>query len=458
MADGNPVPVGGALQRVFANAARLAAGHLLAGLIGIIAMSLAARILGDRRFGELVLVQAYALTAAGIFRLNAEAVLVRYGVLSLDSCRRDDFRRLVALVAALDFAASVIALLVAELLLRPLLPLLGWSTGLVPFARFYLAVILALQTTTPLAILRMFDRFDLVARQRLVLPSLRLIGILPTLFLEDRFRIVGAAWFLAHLGDDIVAWGLALRELHHRRLLGGMRLHLRETATAHPGLLRMLVAVGLRGTAGLVSGRLATLLLGGMLGAGMAGTYRLALQVAGALERIGVLVRRVLEPELARMIAARSHVRAQRAVTRLSLLAVIATWPLLALVGWFAGPVLVLLGGPAFLQGQRLLQLLLVQEAALLASLPAATVLIMCGEAGRLLRVTAAARGLFVLLLMLLVPRMQLAGAGIASAAAGWLEGGWLMFRADAALRRGADPAGSAARRKRSAGRRRGLP
>ncbi len=432
---GDGTPKAGVLRRIFGNTARLSGGHGLAAVLGIAAIALAARTLGGTTFGELVVVQAYALTIAGICRFNAGGVLVRFGAICLGADRKRDFQGLLLLVLLLDLASALAALGLAQLLLAPLLPLLGWSSELEAFARPYLAIILFAQSATPLAVLRLLDRFDLVAGQRAVLPAVRLLGVFLAILAGGGLWAVGAAWFAANLLDNLVAWGLALRELGRRRLLEGAEFRLRGLVRPHPGLWRMLIAVNLRGTLGLVSNRVATLVVGAMLDPRMAGIYQLALQIAGALERVAEMVRKALEPELARLVAAGALRRARRAALRLSAAATAIGWPLLALAAWFARPLLEFLGGPDFGEGGTVLVLLLLQQAAALASLPAATVLVMRGKVGGLLRVSATARALFLALLLLAIPQLALAGAGLAAALAGWIEASWLSFLALRALR-----------------------
>jgi len=442
---GDLAPAGGVLRRIFHNTVRLSGGHGLAALLGIAAIALAARTLGSAGFGELVVVQAFALTVAGICRFNAGGVLVRFGAICLSSGRRRDLQGLLLLVLLLDLGSAAAALLLAELLVAPLLPLLGWPPGLLGFARPYLVIILFSQSATPLAVLRLLDRFDLAALQRIVLPAVRLAGVLLAMPADGGLWAVGAAWLAANIADSLVAWGLALRELRRRRLLEGMEFRLRGLVRPHPGLWRLLIAVNLRGTVGLVSSRIATLLVGAMLGARMAGLYQLALQIAGSLERVAEMVRKALEPELAHLVAAGALRRARRTALRLAATATALGWPLLALAAWFALPLLTLIGGPDFAGGRTVLVLLLLQQAAAPPSLPAATVLVMRGKVGGLLRASALARGLFLALLFLLVPGLALTGAGLAAALAGWFEASWLSFLALRALRGGGRRGGGAA-------------
>ncbi len=448
---GDLAPKAGVLRRVFSNTARLSGGHGLAAILGIAAFALAARTLGSTGFGELVVVQAYALTVAGICRFNAGGVLVRFGALCLGEGRRGDLQGLLLLVLLLDLASAAVALLLAELLLGPLVPYLGWPPELLAFARPYLVIILFAQSATPLAVLRLLDRFDLMAWHRVVLPAVRLVGVLLAMLAGGGLWAVGAVWLLANLADTAIAWALALRELRRRRLLEGMSFRLRGLVRPHPGLWRMLIAVNLRGTVGLVSNRVATLLIGALLGPRMAGLYQLALQIAGGLERVAEMVRKALEPELARLVAAGALARARRAALRLAATAMAVGWPLLALAAAFAGLLLRLVGGPDSAEGRVVLVLLLLQQAAGLASLPAATVLVMRGKVGGLLRVSASAKALFLGLLLLLTPALGLAGAGLAAALGGWIEGGWLSFLALRALRsgRGSGPPAGSRRRPR---------
>ncbi len=423
------------LRGILHKALVLAGGHGLAALVGVLAVAAAARLLGTSAFGELMLAHAYALAFAGLVRLNPGPVVPAYGAFALENGDRGALRRLFGRLALLELATALIALLLAQALLDPLRPWLGWPEPSAEWVRFYVLMVVAGSQATPAALLRLFDRFAQVAALRVVTPAIRLLGALLVAALGGGLAELAAMWLAASLLESGLMWGFALRQLGRRAM--PVR---RDGACAHPfsgGLAVALLVLHLRAALRMIPSRLATLLLGGLLGAEAAGLYQLAFQTAGALGRVADLLRKALEPVFARALARARPARLQRAALRLALLMAALSWPLLALAALQAGPLLALVGGPAFARARDLLVLLLVQQALTLPLLAAPTLLLLHGRMLWLLGVTLAARLVFLATLALLAPAFGLEAAGIAAVAGGLVEASGLavaLARRSAAL------------------------
>lgn len=408
------------LRGILHKALVLAGGHGLAALVGVLAVAAAARLLGARAFGELMLAHAYALAFAGLLRLNPGPAVPAYGAAALENGDHGMLRRLFARLALLELATAVIALLLAQALLDPLRPWLGWPDPSAAWVRFYVLMVVAGSQAAPAALLRLFDRFAQVAALRVVTPAIRLSGALLVAVLGGGLVELAAVWLLASMVESGLMWGLALRELGRRRAQARC-----EAAAPHAlsdGLAAALAALHLRAALRMIPSRLATLLLGGLLGAEAAGLYQLAFQTAGALGRVADLLRKAFEPVFARALARARHERLQRAALRLALGMAAVSWPLLALAALQAGPLLALVGGPAFARGRDLLVLLLAQQALTLPLLAAPTLLLLHGRMLWLLAVTLAARLVFLATLALLAPALGLEAAGVAAVAGGLVE------------------------------------
>ena len=56
-------------------------------------------------------------------------------------------------------------------------PYVGWDADVVTYAQIFSLQILVAVLATPIGILRLFDRFDLLAGQAVITPLLRLVGV-----------------------------------------------------------------------------------------------------------------------------------------------------------------------------------------------------------------------------------------------------------------------------------------
>ncbi|MET0376673.1 MAG: lipopolysaccharide biosynthesis protein, partial [Rhizorhabdus sp.] len=69
----------GTVGRIYANLGRLLGGKAAAGIVSLVYMVIAARALGPRDYGVLVLVHGFAMTVGGIVEFPGWHAIVRYG-------------------------------------------------------------------------------------------------------------------------------------------------------------------------------------------------------------------------------------------------------------------------------------------------------------------------------------------------------------------------------------------
>ncbi|MEE8536046.1 MAG: oligosaccharide flippase family protein [Kiloniellales bacterium] len=409
----------GLLRRVFRNAGLLAGGQVLAGLLTLVAISVAARVLGAEMFGVLVLIHAYALLMGNLTGFKAWRAVIRYGAICIQEDRRDDLRGLIGLVVLLDAAGATVGVLAAVLGLPWLAPWLGWPDEAVRLGQWYCLVILFLNTGTPTGILRLFDRFGLSALQKLVHPTVCLIGALLAYATAADYRAFAAIWFTAALIDGVTIWALGWRELARRGYGAGLRAPLRGLARPHSGFWRLIWATHLDSSLGAVSGRVSTLIIGALLGPAAAGLFQIAVRFSSALERPVEMLRRSIYPEFAKLHAAGDAGALRRLAVRAALIVGCAAAPILLGVAAFGEPLLRLTVGDAFIGAHDVLVLLIAALAIGTFGFPVGSLLVAQGRSGVLLAVNLIAALLYVALLVLLLGPIGLAGAGIAAVVKG---------------------------------------
>lgn len=396
----------------------------VAGLLGLAATALAARLLGATDLGTLALVHALALTGAALARCNGWQAILRYGPTCLEEGRAAELRGLVMLLVLVDLAGGLVAFCLLQATLPGLAPLVGLPETALPLARWYLVSVLIAQSGTATAVLRLLDRFDLAALLRPTGALVRLLGVAAIAIVGGGLSAVAAVWLSASLVEVATVAGAAAHVMARAGVLRGPRSRLRSLGRVHAGLWRVLLVGNLDASIGLLAGRLVTLLVGGLLGPAAAGLYQVAHQLAGGLERPLAMLRRSVEPELARLRARGERARLERLARRLGWAVPAAIAPL-PVAAWFAGgPALELLLGPGFAAAAPLLVLLLVRQLLLAAALPGGALLVVAARPAALLLWKLAARGAQLALLGVLLPVAGLAGAGLAAVAGAAVEAG----------------------------------
>jgi O-antigen/teichoic acid export membrane protein len=394
--------IGGQIRR---ETAVYLAGFVFAGSIQFLALPVYARGLGPEEYGLLAVALAVATGLAGLMALGGDVALTRYwpevGDAQAQKALASTWITFLFLWSLLVASVGCVVLLVApleEVTSAALPPILMLATvGVVP----------TLLSTMLAQVLRNTFR---------IVPFAVTTGLLPLLTVP-----LGAILGLsANLGAAGVvlgtmigqAVGAGIRVVLVRRYLGG-------TLAWHlvPGLLRLgvpLVPVSLGNWVFVGADRLA---VARYLPGATVGAYGFAAALVGAFTVLTLAMGQAWLPRLSHLYV----VDPQRARTTASRALLRALWGLGAaacLTGVVARPLIRTVAGANYEAGSYALPLLALGAAFAGASVFASSGLIMAKRTTRVLGVTLLAAAVDVLLLVLLVPRFGVVGAGTSVAAA----------------------------------------
>ncbi len=404
----------GVVRRIYANLALLLSGKAAAGLISLGYLAVAARTLGPKNYGALVLVHAYAVTVGGIVNFPGWHAVVRYGAQAAAADDPPRMLRLLRLTALVELGAGAAAVLAAALLAPVLGPHLGWPPAVLAFATPYSLAVLASVRSTPAGYLQLKRRFDLLSLHAAVAPGVRLLGAGAAAL--GGWGLTGFlwVWLVAALCEWAALWIMGLwvarRDLAAHRLLGGLRGVVNE----NPGLWRFMIAANSDVTFGELAGRLAPLTVGWILGPASAGLYAVAQRASVVIAQPAQVLGQAAYAELARLAAEHGGVaRLRGALARCVGVALLTAAPVTALLLAFAPQVARLLAGPAFVGAAGTLVWLALSRTVLLAAPPCSAALVAMGRPG--LSVTANLLSSLGLLpvLVLLLKGFGLPGAGV---------------------------------------------
>ncbi|MBE7217204.1 MAG: lipopolysaccharide biosynthesis protein [Caulobacteraceae bacterium] len=404
----------GVVRRIYANLGLLLSGRAAAGLISLGYLAVAARALGPRDYGVLVLVHAYATTVGGVVNFPGWHAVVRYGAQAAATRDGPRMLRLLRLTGSVELTAAAAAVAAAALLAPWLGPRLGWPAAAQAFATPYSLAVLASARSTPAGYLQLKRRFDLLGLHNVVAPLVRLVG--SVVAVAAGWGLVGflSVWLTAALAEGaamwLAGWWVARRDLAAHRLLGSLRGVARE----NPGLWRFMVAANSDVTFGELAGRVAPLAVGWILGPAAAGLYAVAQRGATVIAQPAQVLGQAAYAELARLVAAGGGAAALRqALVRCIGVALLSAIPVLAILVLFAPQVARLLAGRAFEGAAGTLVWLALARTVLLAAPPMSAALVALGRPGLSVAANlAGSLGLLPLLVWLLM-RLGLLGAGV---------------------------------------------
>lgn len=416
------------LQRLASNTGLLIGGRVGNAVLGLAYMALAGRSLGVKTLGLLVLIHAFAQLVGEVAKFQSWQCVLQFAAQPLAENRRADFQSVLRFTLALDGVGAVLGPAAGVAGALMFADRLGWGRAHAADAAVYMAVVVAMAVSTPVGLMRLFNRFDVLAAQTVIVSAGRLAGC------------VIAAWLRAPLEGFLLAWGfgqiagfaylcvMTVRELAKRRLLAGFTLGGGRLDAGIPGAWRF--AWNTHVSATLDSGltHVATLGVGALLGPSAAALWSVGRKIADAIAKPAKLISQPLYPELARLRAASNEGMMMRVAARVALIAGGVAGLLLA-AALFAGPGLLHLAmGEAFAAAAPVMRWQVAAVTVAVLALPLEPMMISLGRAGWVVAVQSVAILAFIGVLCLLAPVMGLTGAGAALVAAETVLGGGLLL------------------------------
>lgn len=401
------------MSRIARNVGWLAGASGFAGVLSIFYLAFAARGLGARDFGTFALVLTYGQLVANLVQFQSVKGVIRFGAIHLRNARPDRLPRLFGFMATLDALSIVVGSVVAVIGVPLVASLLQWSVDQQRLAAIF-AVALSLGTGgTPSGILRLFGRFDLIGFTDAIGPIVRLVGAFAAWLEGGGIAVYLAIWAGAVISQSCAQWLAAVITFRVRPTFGirAFRMVLNENHRVG----RFMVLTNISNSVTLFWMQLGTLAVGAVAGPVQAGGFRIAQRIAKGIGNPVELVTRALYPEFAKLVADNNFARLGRMLVRITAVASALAALTVAIVAFGGKWILALIAGPQFEFAYLPLVLFSVATAIDLAAFALDPYHIAQGRAGRIFRIRLIGAGAYLIILLLLLPRIGASGAAIAA-------------------------------------------
>lgn len=373
----------GIVRRIYGNLGLLLGGKAAAGLISLIYIVIAARVLGPENYGVLVLINYYAMLVGGLIAFPGWHAIVRYGVQALAAGDEAKLVRLLRFVGAIEVAGGICAVCIAAILAPLLGPRLGWNAEAQMLAIPYSLAVLATVRATPGGYLQILRRFDILGAHNIVTPVMRLIGTLIVVAFGWGLGGFIIAWLIAALAEGISLWLAGI--YFARRHLGDHPLIGKVTDVRHenPGLARFMVTANADIMLGDLVNRVTPLVMGWVLGPVAAGLYSIAHRTTVIIAQPAQILGQAAYAELARLVASGgSGHNIRHALMRCVGISLLAALPIVLILAFFSKQITILIAGPAYAAAAGVMIWLTVARVIALTGPPTSAALIALGRPG----------------------------------------------------------------------------
>lgn len=412
----SPAAVRGRLfSRVVQNVAWLLGSQAVNGIVGLIFLAIVARALGPSQFGVFALALTYGQLLSNLSHFESWKGVIPFGAIHVAERRPDMLARLLGYSFTLDCLSAVIGGGIAAAGAFVIGPVLGWPPELQRMAAAFGAALVLASGGTPTGILRLFDRFDLLAFVETVGPLVRLIGGIVAWAEGAGASAYLLVWALGAGAQLLATWAAAVLARRCRLSLGPAAF--RTALKDNPGLWQFMWQTSVSSSLRFVSMQVGTLIVGTVASPAIAGGFRLADRLASAVTKPMEQFARVLFPELAGLVASDDRQTLRWVLIR-SVLPSAALSALLVIVALFGGDLILrLFAGPRFTFAQPFLVVLTVATAIEVSGFILEPFHNAHGGAAIVLRARLAGAAAYALVLFTLLPFIGAMGAAIAAVA-----------------------------------------
>ncbi|MEL6693641.1 MAG: lipopolysaccharide biosynthesis protein [Pseudomonadota bacterium] len=304
----------GLVGRILKNMGFLFGGKTSAALIGLAVLAIAARALTIEELGALLLLHAFIVLMTGIASFKSWEALIQFGTEPLEQGDLPQFQRLMRFTIGLDVTAAIFAAIISVSAFLVFQSRLGLPNEVFWVAFSYCLLSATNLRSTPMGVLRVYDRFDLISLHDQAVPIVRLIGASLGLAFGGDLTWFILVWMAAAAATNLVMPILAVRELSRRGALKGLFSKRPTLKAPQKGIWRYVWMSNIDATINLVDKQLPTLLAGAVLGPAFAALFKIARDVSDVLGKGARLLNQVLYPELVRLMIAGSITRAIRII------------------------------------------------------------------------------------------------------------------------------------------------
>lgn len=308
-------------------------------------LALITHVLGLREYGRLALVIGVVILVGQFFDVRVGAVATTFAARKL-AHSVESAAGIFQFSYLVDLATGVLGFVAVAALAPWVGPALVGDGGTALIVLYALTLLASTIDESSITVLRLLDRFRLIAGYTIVLEAGRVGLVAAALLLFGTLTAV----VLALLSHRIMAGAVNVvaATVAFRRASGGRRLTrpaLGSVAKERPEMLRMLLHTNVVSYARLAQTQLPTIVVGALVGATQVGLYKLGMAAAAVVGRLADPASVALLPRISRLWAAGRRREVRQLIKLASLVSVPAMALAFTVLVALRSPVLSFLGG-----------------------------------------------------------------------------------------------------------------
>ena len=190
-------------KSLFKNSFIAVIGEGGASFINFFVIILLIKLIGSEGYGILTLTQTYMTIVDTLLNLQCWRSVIKYGEEAKIKNKVEEFYGYIKFGTIIDVVTAIIGTVVCFLLVSVIGSLLNWNSLTIISAKIFSLVIISHFSGTPIAVLRMENKFNLVSIQKILASSIKLITLLIILFSNGSISVLNGV--IIYAVTDIIS-------------------------------------------------------------------------------------------------------------------------------------------------------------------------------------------------------------------------------------------------------------
>lgn len=360
-----------------------------------------------------MLITTYVGIVDKLVNFQTWQAIIKYGADALEQKSDEDFRSLVKFGFILDCFTALLGTIIAASAAWFVGQWRGWDQQLVIMATIYSVTILFHIQGTPMAILRLFDKFNKVAYQHVIASAIKLAGVIIAFFSGAGLWAFLIVWAVVDILGKLLLVSLAYNELVLQKYHDFMNATTRNIGRKFSGIWGFVWTTNINSSIRMTSRELDIMIIAALLSPAAVGLYKIAKQFSLVIQKTIDPLYQSIFPELAKLYARGEIKGFVRFGIRSSLVAGIFAFSVWLFFYFFGEMVLLHILGDEYLKAMEVMLWYMMANVVAAAAFPLQPAMLSMGRPHTTLWVHLAATVIYFIALFLLLPSTGLPGAGI---------------------------------------------
>ena len=190
-------------RKLFKNSFYAIMGEGGSSVINLFVVFLLIKLLGNDKYAILVLAQSYMSILDLIINLQSWQSVIKFGEEMRVKNKIDRYLEYIKLGTILDVSTALLCGIISFFITPLVGSLFNWSRELIVCCQIFTAEIYFHFSGTPIAVLRLENKFNLVALQKIISAAIKLITLLVIVFMTSKMSLIVAV--IIYVATDIIS-------------------------------------------------------------------------------------------------------------------------------------------------------------------------------------------------------------------------------------------------------------